>query len=169
MPVASNFTAEPMAVPSAIKVTGPVGMPPLPVTFAVKVTVANTVEGFGAAVTMAEVIAWTTVKPSGADALVLSFESPEYVATMECNPGAKVGLIEADPDDRPVLPSVTVAPPNVSLNVTVPAGLGAPANVVTVAVRTTGAPAIPVVGTADSVVAGVALFTVKGTVSVAVL
>jgi hypothetical protein len=135
----------------------------------VKVTGENTTEGFGAALTTAEVIAWTTVYASGDDALLLSFESPEYVATMECSPGARVGLIDADPDSRPVLPSVTVAPPNVSLNVALPDTLGAPANVVTVAVRVTGAPAIPVVGTAVSVVPGVVLFTVKVTVSVAVL
>jgi hypothetical protein len=126
-------------------------------------------EGFGVAVTTAAVVAWTTVYASGADALLLSFESPEYVATMECNPGASAGLIDTDPDEMAGLPSVTVVQPNVSLNVTLPDRLGAPAKVVTVAVRVIGAPAIPVVGTAESTVDGVALFTVKVTVSVAVL
>ena len=75
-PVASRF-AVPMEVPSAEKVTAPVGMPPLPVTFAVMTTGESTVAGLGRAVTAVDEVAIATVNGSGEDALPASLRSPE--------------------------------------------------------------------------------------------
>jgi hypothetical protein len=72
-----------MDVPLARNVTLPVGIPPLPVTEAVNVTVDSTIDGLGAELTTVDVVASNTVSASGADVLALSSILPANFATME--------------------------------------------------------------------------------------
>jgi hypothetical protein len=97
LPVASSG-AFPKAAPSAVKVTVPVGMPPLPATFADKVTGESTMAGLALEVTVAEVVAMSTCRGSGMDRAPPEFTSPEYVAMMDWTPGAKMGLTVAEPE-----------------------------------------------------------------------
>jgi hypothetical protein len=55
----------------------PVGGPPLPVIVAARVMGASTMEGLGAMTTLTAVVAWLTIKASGADALPAESASPE--------------------------------------------------------------------------------------------
>ena len=59
LPVESSG-AFPKTAPSALKVTVPVGMPPLPATFAEKVTGDSTMEGSEPEATVAAVVATST-------------------------------------------------------------------------------------------------------------
>ena len=74
-PVALSV-ATPIETPSTLKVTVPVGMPPLPLTWTEKVTGDRTTEGFRLEATVLVVVAICTVSKSGAEALAISFVSP---------------------------------------------------------------------------------------------
>ena len=67
---------EPMDMPSARNVMLPVGIPPLPVNVAVTITADKVMEGFGAEARAVEVVAITTVRVNGADALAVSSTFP---------------------------------------------------------------------------------------------
>ena len=76
LPLASSV-AFPKAAPSALKVSVPVGMPPLPATFAEKVTGDRTMEGSELEATLAVVVAMRTCKESGRETEPLESVSPE--------------------------------------------------------------------------------------------
>ena len=95
---------------------------------------------------------------------------PEYVATRECVPGASVAVLRvyAPVVKAAAFASVTVAPLNVSVIVTVPVGAAVPELGVTVAVIATGLPAIPGLGVAVSAVEVCTWVTTWGEARVAV-
>jgi hypothetical protein len=76
LPVASRV-AFPKAVPSAAKMTVPVGTPPLPETLAEKVTGESTTEGLALEVTAAVAVAMSTCRDNGTETAPVVFVSPE--------------------------------------------------------------------------------------------
>ena len=69
-------TAEARVLPLAMKFTLPVGVPPLPVTFALMVTAAPTRAGLGVTVMAVAVVARETVSETGNEVLAASLASP---------------------------------------------------------------------------------------------
>jgi hypothetical protein len=133
----------PIEVAPSRKITVPVGVPPVPVTVAVNVTVCPAVDGFTEEITVVlEVRPWTTCVNTS-EMLLEEFASPEYNAVMECEPAVSVAVVNvAWPALNATVASV-VAP---SRKATVPVG---PAEPVTVAVKVTLCPAVD--GLADEV------------------
>src|SRR5450432_2589594 len=156
-PVSATALQAPIVVPPSVKLTVPVGA--LPVTDAVKVTLATTIAGFAELETVVPEEAGLTTWDSGAllDAALPAF--PAYAATMLCVLALNVLVAQVAVSALPLPISATaphpamVAPP--SVNATVPVG----AVPVTVAVKLTLTPAL--VGLAELVrpVVEVALFT----------
>ena len=76
----------PSVVDPSLKVTVPVGVPPLDVTVAVNFTEAPKVDGFSEDVTEVELAAALTVCVSTAEVLPLKLVLPPYTAVMEWVP-----------------------------------------------------------------------------------
>jgi hypothetical protein len=131
------------AVPSTVKVTVPVGVPPPgAATEAVTAGWPKT-DGLAEEVTAVVVEAWLTVWVTELEVLVKKLESPPYVAVIECSPadsGAVVVQV-AFPLVSSVAGAVQLMGLVPSLKATVPVGVGAPeATGVTGAVKVTGWP-----------------------------
>src|SRR5262249_36756820 len=123
----------------SMNVTVPPGMPPpgaTAATVAVNVTACPVLEGFNDDVKLVVVLALFTVCVSAADMLPLKFGSPAYTAVVECEPTARLDVVNVAIPPGPMLPVPSAKAP--SMNVTSPVGDAAPE--VTVAEKVTDWP-----------------------------
>ena len=145
----------PRVVEPFLNVTLPVGVPPLEVTVAVKVTAWPDFDGLRDEVSEVEVLALFTVCVSTAEVLPEKLALPPYTAVMECDPTARVEVANV------AFPPASVPVPKVFtpfLKVTVPVGV--PPVDVTVAVNVTLAPNVEGFSDEATEVELVATFTV---------
>src|SRR5208282_460184 len=159
LPVGRATAPQPLSVvPSAVKATVPVGA--LPVTVAVKVTLAPTVDGLSELASVVAVASLLTTCDSETLVEPLLAESPLYVAVMLCVPTARAVVAHCavrvlpEPDSATALhPPIDVDP---SWKFTVPVG----AVPLTVAVNVTLAPKVEGVNEVATAVVVATLFTV---------
>ena len=71
-----SSVAVPRTVPPSLKVTDPVGMPPVPVTAAVNVTAAPAADGLAEDVRPVVLALWTMICARDDDVLAATFKSP---------------------------------------------------------------------------------------------
>ena len=109
----------PRIVVPSLKVTAPIGTPPLEVTVAVNVTFAPKADGFAEDESTVVVVAWITTWEMEVDVLVAKFPAPAYTALIEWVPKLRVEVVNTAFPPLIVRLPITELP---SRNVTVPAG-----------------------------------------------